>query len=269
MRKRSEAVAATVDPRQQTIPGTNPTPKVETSPDALPDGCSVENNVFFIKCSDCGMHQGYLMTKRPDGPTGQARCFRCDKPFDPVIAQDYVDKARERWRSTTPPQKNGAPPPQPKQESAPVVTQPPVGTAKPFIEKCETCGERVTETGLGKFYPCGHDPKKQAVAAAPPPKAETKESKPVHVTNNHVAVVGERIIAVYGRELFQPKQFNTFEIGPFTYETVIRPDEHPEDAANRALEVLRKIAQEEFTRKMKDYLNRLEGLIRTVQERNL
>jgi hypothetical protein len=269
MRKRS-AVVETPDPRQmnlEDVPKASPAP-TQTSPDELPPGCDVQDNVFFVKCPDCGMHGGSLMHKRNE--TGRLCCFRCGKPFDERLTPEFVDAAREHWRAT---HRNGAQASPskaaPKVEPESKVVPPnPERTGKVGIEVCEKCGDRVTVTALGKFYPCGHTPGPSKIDANPEPPRATPKREPapaqsthVHVHPDHVpGLLGERVTVVYGRELFSPKQFNTFEIGPFTYEVTVRTGETLESAMARGYEELRKFAAIEFKRKATDFLERLKNL---------
>jgi hypothetical protein len=269
MRKRSEAA---VDPRQTTIPGaTIPSPAPEPESKVirlgeLPPGCEVQDNVFFVKCPDCGMNGSAMTHKR--NTEGVLCCFRCSRPFDEVLTKEFIDKARGYWMALNP--RNGKPAPTPP-KSAPAVQEenaPPTRQASPF-EKCEKCGERITVTALGKFYPCGHDGKK-----APEPKAEPKPtviSANVPPSNPQFipSPSGERVVFHYGPELFAPKQFNNFVVGPFQVETTTRPGESVTDALQRLSDEVRKFASLEYKRKANDFIERLKQLGEIVGDRAL
>jgi hypothetical protein len=262
MRKRSEAA---VDPRQITIPGatipspppTSEAPKVIRLGE-LPPGCEVQDNVFFVKCPDCGMNGSAMTHKR--NAEGVLCCFRCSRPFDEVLTKEYIDAARAHWMSLHP--RNGKPAPAVQEEKAPPTRQ-----ASPF-EKCEKCGERITVTALGKFYPCGHDGKK-----APETKSEPKPAViPANVPPTPQflpASAGERVVLHYGPELFSPKQFNNFTVGPFQVETTTRPGESVTDALQRLSDEVRKFASLEYKRKANDYIERLKQLGEIVGDRAL
>jgi len=211
----------------------------------LPPGCSVEDNVFFIKCSECGMHQGFLMAKQVNG---RAHCFKCDHPFHPILTRAYADAARAAVNPKKQSATSHAPEPkvEPKQE--------PKGRPPSPFEQCEQCGEKLTVTELGKFYPCGHDKRKEAPPPlkAPPSVSPKTENKPVVVQSEGTVTV------LYGKETFTPKPYNTFEIGPFSMTTSIQPGESIQQACDRVYGKLRDFANIEFARKLKDFVDRLK-----------
>jgi ribosomal protein L37AE/L43A len=269
MRKRSEAV----DPRQTTIPGaTIPSPAPEPEPKViklgeLPPGCEVEDNVFFAKCPDCGMNGSSMTHKR--NAEGILTCFRCSHPFDAILTKEFIDKAREHWMALHP--RNGkaapAPTPTPPKSTPAVQEQAPARQSSPF-EKCEKCGERITVTALGKFYPCGHDTKKDkapAEAKSPYDDKHPAPTKPVEIV--HHTPDGDRVVVHYGPELFSPKQFNNFTVGPFQIETTVRSGETTAQAMQRASDDLHRFASLEYKRKSNDYIERLKKLGEIVGER--
>lgn len=68
------------------------------------------------------------------------------------------------------------------------------------------------------------------------------------------ALAGQTVTVVWGKELYSPKQFHTYEVGPFTATTTVIPGETFERAAERAMEDLRRFADAERERKRAAYL---------------
>ncbi len=283
MRKRSEvgSAATTADPRQITVPATEPVTHPEravhtvvNSELPLPTGCEVTDNVFFIKCAECGMNQGSLMAKK--GENDRLQCFRCNAPFDPSLTPTFIENARAKWRAD---QKKKPPvvTPPPSQQAAPADAPPP----KP---QCETCKAFLTITSLGKFYPCGHDPRKQN----PPPESRPiigDEMRAKQVSGNargdqtlkapqsekeavrgDLLCMGASVTATYGKETFTPRAFNTFEVGPFTATVNVLDDESLTSAMESANQELREFAAIEFKRKAEDFLKRLGVLTKMLAD---
>jgi hypothetical protein len=74
----------------------------------------------------------------------------------------------------------------------------------------------------------------------------------------------EYVTAVWGKELFAPKQFSNFEVGPFTYHAAIRPGESPSQALVRANAELEKFAEIEFKRKCSAFIEKLKYIVGQV-----
>lgn len=268
MRKRSEvgSAATTADPRH-TFPAmepvTHPERAVHTVVNSelpLPTGCEVTDNVFFIKCAECGMNQGSLMAKK--GENDRLQCFRCNAPFDPSLTPTFIENARAKWRAD---QKKKPPvvTPPPSQQAAPADAPPP----KP---QCEN--------------PCGHDPRKQN----PPPESRPiigDEMRAKQVSGNargdqtlkapqsekeavrgDLLRMGESATVTYGKETFTPRAFNTFEVGPFTATVNVLDDESLTSAMESANQELREFAAIEFKRKAEDFLKRLGVLTKMLAD---
>jgi uncharacterized Zn finger protein (UPF0148 family) len=72
--------------------------------------------------------------------------------------------------------------------------------------------------------------------------------------------VGEEVTVTWGEETFQPVQFNTFHVGPFTTNTRVRPGETRVQAMERAYAELEAFAEEIFERKKKAYVVSLNSV---------
>ena len=72
---------------------------------------------------------------------------------------------------------------------------------------------------------------------------------------------GDTITVTYGKELFAPIQYHSFEIGPFTYTTQIQENEDAEIAATRAYAFLMKVARATFVTKMTEFKQRAQGQV--------
>lgn len=57
---------------------------------------------------------------------------------------------------------------------------------------------------------------------------------------------GERVVAISAECLYTPKQYTSFRVGPFTFETRVRAGETAADALRRAQRVVDKIHDEAF-----------------------
>lgn len=57
---------------------------------------------------------------------------------------------------------------------------------------------------------------------------------------------GERLTVRLGAELFSPVKYNTFEVGGFAAEVIVREDETGEDAFLRAYRLLARLDEAEF-----------------------
>jgi hypothetical protein len=67
------------------------------------------------------------------------------------------------------------------------------------------------------------------------------------------ALAGQSVTVVWGKELYSPRQFHTYEVGPFTATTAVLPGETIAGAAARAMGDLRQFAEQERERKRADY----------------
>jgi hypothetical protein len=277
MRKRSAVVIP--DVRQTVSPGTE-TPEhgsqgsvTEAMPTGndLPVGCDVTDNVFFVKCADCGMHGSSLMHKRVGS---RLNCFRCGKPFDERFTPEFIDAARERWRAS---QRS---PVSPKRDGLDIAedivvklrpSHASIATAPASIhhEECVVCGERVTITTLGRFYPCGHDGRaiEPVNVEAPPLPEPTDKGRSTSPASANAEESGESVSVTYGPELFSPRQFNNFTVGPFVVQTTVRQGETRLQAMQRASDDLRQFASIEYQRKATDFIERLTKMGELVSDR--
>lgn len=110
-------------------------------------------------------------------------------------------------------------------------------------------------------------------AAAPPADSARHEAMRAAArgapTEPPVAVAigyGELVSATWGEELFTPKQFNSFRLGPFSGSTTVRPGEDRGEAFRRLYAELEAHAEEAFEKKKRDYLRRLQGILRASAE---
>jgi len=65
--------------------------------------------------------------------------------------------------------------------------------------------------------------------------------------------VGTQVTVTWGKELFSPKQFHTFEVGPFVAIVTTRPGESIAQASDRAMSELSAYAEKERERKRQSY----------------
>lgn len=89
------------------------------------------------------------------------------------------------------------------------------------------------------------------------PRSPEAGDKPF-VVNNTAVLSGNEVTVVWGKELFSPASFHTFEVGPFTATTRVIPGETFSVAAERAMEDLRRFAEKERERKKASYLRMVE-----------
>lgn len=64
---------------------------------------------------------------------------------------------------------------------------------------------------------------------------------------------GDTITVTWGHECIQPKQYNVYNVGPFSTTTTIRPGETFEEAFNRAYTMLEKMAEATFLKKRNQF----------------
>jgi superfamily II DNA or RNA helicase len=88
----------------------------------------------------------------------------------------------------------------------------------------------------------------------------TNNPHPIGVATEHTSAEGEEVTATWGEELFTPRQFNSFRVGPFTYTTKVRRGESVEQAYSRALTFVTHVAEQERARKHKSYVAALKEL---------
>lgn len=98
-------------------------------------------------------------------------------------------------------------------------------------------------------------------------EAPTRAPEPPAVTNvvNHAPVPTlsvETVSATWGEELYTPKQFNSFRVGPFSGTTTVRPGETRAQAAGRLMLDLETLATEAFETKRAGYMTRLSRVLR-------
>lgn len=67
--------------------------------------------------------------------------------------------------------------------------------------------------------------------------------------------VGETVVATFPEMVFQPKQYNSFRVGGFVAETTVRDGETRVDALHRASRDLERFADEDFDRKLAQFLS--------------
>jgi hypothetical protein len=65
---------------------------------------------------------------------------------------------------------------------------------------------------------------------------------------------GDLVSVTWGAEKFSPVQYHTFDLGPFSYTTKVRPGETPAEAAQRAYKVCERIARETYVDKRDEFL---------------
>jgi hypothetical protein len=70
---------------------------------------------------------------------------------------------------------------------------------------------------------------------------------------------GEEVTITWGKELYSPKQFHTYEVGPFVWATRVRNGETRAAAAARLQQELNAFAEGERERKKQSYLRMIGG----------
>lgn len=79
------------------------------------------------------------------------------------------------------------------------------------------------------------------------------DGPPVLPLPRAVAEPGTQVTVTWGKELFSPKQFHTFEVGPFVAVVTTRPGESIAQASERAMADLAAYAEKERDRKRASY----------------
>jgi len=116
--------------------------------------------------------------------------------------------------------------------------------------ECGRCGQRLTTTrGSVVAWPCGHEG--NATASRP---EDSRASDKQHHAKTDAPDPANVVRVVWGKELFSPKQFHSFEVGPFEGSTTLRPGETHAQAMARLMVDLRAFRDEEIPRKWKAYL---------------
>jgi hypothetical protein len=64
---------------------------------------------------------------------------------------------------------------------------------------------------------------------------------------------GETITVTFGAQTFSPVQYHKFDVGPFSYTTVIQPGETIQEAYDRAYGWLRKLASQNFIQQRAEF----------------
>jgi len=77
---------------------------------------------------------------------------------------------------------------------------------------------------------------------------------------------GESVSATWGAESFTPKPYNAFHVGPYSGTTRVRSGETHARALARLEAELEAYAAEAYERKRREYLKRLNGLVRASAE---
>jgi hypothetical protein len=65
--------------------------------------------------------------------------------------------------------------------------------------------------------------------------------------------MADQITVTWGKQLISPRQFNTFEIGPFVMVTELRGDETEAEAFDRAYEFLEERARSTYKAKIASF----------------
>ena len=91
------------------------------------------------------------------------------------------------------------------------------------------------------------------------PRAESRDS--AQVTPGVETQLPPDILTVtWGKELFSPRQFHTFEVGPFSMTVAVKPGQTRSDAFSEAYALLDLIAKEERERKRVAYMAALSSM---------
>ncbi len=106
-----------------------------------------------------------------------------------------------------------------------------------------------------------------AVEGTIPDKRETVRSAEIGEIRRELssggdddAKFGMTVTATFGRELFQARQYTSFEIGPHSVTTAVRAGETGEQALERAYAKARSFAEREFAGKLAAHRERLREL---------
>lgn len=130
-------------------------------------------------------------------------------------------------------------------------------------EKCAECGVTLTQSSLGVFWPCGHDPRSPSKAEVSKPMAHV-ESKPIPLpdpyapkdtSGNSLLVMGtETVTVTWGEEVFSPIPMHTFRAPSFSTTTLVRSGETRQQAIERCYNELLPIAEKKRTEKYESYM---------------
>ena len=98
------------------------------------------------------------------------------------------------------------------------------------------------------------------------PNCETNDL--VYVSaEDHVDYAGSTIAVTWPRETFQPIEFHTFTLGPFTMSGTILRGETPEQAHARVMRLLERMAADLFPEKLDAFLDRIDKVQQIVRRR--
>jgi hypothetical protein len=93
-------------------------------------------------------------------------------------------------------------------------------------------------------------------AVSTPPEDEGGRAAPFATEGSEP---GTEVTVTWGKELFSPRQFHTFEVGPFVAVVTTRPGESIAQASERAMAELKVFAEAERDRKRASYERLLES----------
>lgn len=205
--------------------------------------------VFYTHA--CGMRASTGIFKQWDWT-----CNSCGKPVPSGDKEALLEASEKKLAEGKPqePEPQAEPAPQRRRRATALEGEKlpmPAGVreAGPGEDACPKCGARLTKSDLGVFFPCGHDAPEHQAAAAKPARPEP----PPTIVNNS-APAGEAVTYVSGRELYSPERFNTYEVGPFTASTNVRPGETHAKALERLAAEMEAFMSKERKRKRDAYL---------------
>lgn len=136
---------------------------------------------------------------------------------------------------------------------------------------CKTCNSKLTWTSVGGWmFGCGHYGGAKPVGERPghhPAREEKPAEKPPppRISESYGSADGDEVRVVWGSELFSPRQFHTFTVGPFELTTRVRAGETPAQAMERANAQLAAFAKSEYDRKLPVYLRNVAEAIGAVK----
>lgn len=144
--------------------------------------------------------------------------------------------------------------------AVPAANEKPLQVTEPAIEEeglthvtCR-CGRVTTRAVFNRNPHCPNPECREVLKFSDPYKEKNSERE---MASNDEA--GETVTATWGEELFSPKQFHTFKVGPFSATTTLRIGEDRTQAVGRLMRELEKVAEAERQRKRASFLAAIDG----------
>lgn len=134
---------------------------------------------------------------------------------------------------------------------------------------CPKCGSAVSDLNAARPKPPAEErtlPLPHVAFPVPPIPQAPSNPGPAAVHASPAAGPGETVSMTWGKELFSPTRFHTYEVGPFTEQTTVRPGETVAQARERLRASLEKFAEEERVRKRDSYFRAMREMEQAFEQ---